>query len=291
MNLEDPKVVAALISAIVSVVTVLLSFLLKSFYDRHFHVFKLESEHEYEQRKKIKEVISKYKTQLLDAADSLNHRLWNFSANHKENWHTINNLKLLSEHYYLASFTYRMLVFFAWIRKVEEEMVYLDSTVASKQDLNFVKFLKLFPQILCDVALFDDLDYNNEYAKDHFFKNELLHVCDSFCLENGAIKFSEFKDNKNNTLQEALPIADFISGMSPEENRHRWDRLQALHFVLMMFLNSYGYDFQYTDKNKLSEIAGRTRPSKVTKNLKMLINRFQLLNVKEVKYVFKAIEL
>ena len=170
MNWEDPKIQAAVISAIISVITVLLSFFLKSIYERHFHIFKLESEHEYEQRKKIKEVIAKHKTQLLDSAESLNHRLWNFSEKHNKNWHTVKNLKLLHEHYYLASFTYRMLAFFAWMRKVEREMVFLDGTVATKQDLNFVKYLKIFPQLLCDVTLFEGLDYNRRVCKRPLFQ-------------------------------------------------------------------------------------------------------------------------
>lgn len=290
MNWEDPKIQAAVISAFVSVVIVLLSFLFKSFFERHFHIFKLESEHEYEQRKKIKEVIAKYKTQLLDAAESLNHRLWNFTANYNREWHTAQNLKLLPEHYYLASFTYRLLAFFAWLRKVEREMIYLDSTIATRQDLNFVKYLKLFPHLMCDVALFDGLDYNTEFAKDHFFRNDLLHICDQFCSENGVIQFSEFKEDNNQILQEILPIADFISGMSPSEDRLRWDRLQALHFILMIFLNSYGYDFQYTDEEKISEIASRTRPSKVVPNLRNLLNRFGLGNDKEVKKTLDSIE-
>lgn len=193
MNWDDPKIQAAVISALVSVITVLLSFLLKSFYERHFHIFKLESEHEYEQRKKIKEVIAKHKTQLLDAADSLNHRLWNFSANHSRDWHTSQNLKLLPQHYYLASFTYRMLAFFAWLRKIEGEMVYLDSTVATKQDLNFVKYLKLFPQLMCDVALFDGLDYNGEYSKDHFLKTTCSIIATYFVPRIKLFSFQNLK--------------------------------------------------------------------------------------------------
>lgn len=78
--------------------------------------------------------------------------------------------------------------------------------------------------------------------------------------------------------------------MSPSEDRLRWDRLQALHFVLMIFLNSYGYDFQYTDEKKLSEIVKRARPNKVLSNLRNMINRFNLGNDNEVKKALNTVE-
>jgi hypothetical protein len=156
--MEDPKVVAALISAIVSIIVVLLSFLLKTWFERYFLLFRLEAEHRYEQKKKIKDVIAKNKTPLLDAGESLNHRLWNFAVNYKEGWHKISGELDPDQHYYLASFTYRVLAFFAWVRRVENQMVYLDATIASRDDLNFLKFLRLLDQVMCDTALFKGLE-------------------------------------------------------------------------------------------------------------------------------------
>lgn len=283
MNLDDPKIVAAFISAVVAIITVLLSFLLKSAYERHFHIFKLNSDHEYEQRKKIKEVIAKNKVQLLDAAESLNHRLWNLCENYEEQWHKCDNLNDLAQQYYPASFTYRLLAFFAWARKTEREMVYLDSTTATKEDLNFVKYLKLFPQVMCDVYLYSGLEYNKDIAKDHFFKDDFLHACDNFCHEDGVIQFYQYKENAKGALETSLSIADFINGVSPNENRLRWDRIQALHFVLMMFLNSFGYDYQRTDKEKLREITSKPRICRITNNLKILIVRYKLSTEKNIK--------
>lgn len=144
MNIEDPKIIAALISAFVSILTVLLALFLKAWFERHFLIFKLEAEHHYEQKKRVKEVIAKHKTQLLDSSETLNHRLWNFADNYKHNWHKIKDINTLTNHYYLASFSYRILAFFAWVRKIESEMVYLDTTIASRKDLNLIKFLRIF---------------------------------------------------------------------------------------------------------------------------------------------------
>jgi len=185
----DPKITAALISAAVAILTVLLSFLLKSWFERHFLIFKLEAEHHYNQKKKIKEVIAKNKTSLLNAAESLNHRFWNFSVNYDRGWLTSEDFSDLSRQYYLASFAYRILSFFAWVRRVETQMVFLDATVASSTDINFLKFLRILSQIMCDTLLFKDLDYDDYYATDHFFKNDfnpLLSHLHRKCKKNRA---------------------------------------------------------------------------------------------------------
>ena len=43
--------------------------------------------------------------------------------------------------------------------------------------------------------------------------------------------------------------------ISPYEDRLRWDRLQLFNITLMVFLNSFGYEFQRTTNEKLIEVA------------------------------------
>jgi hypothetical protein len=286
MNIEDPKIIVALISAGVSVATVLLSFLLKSWFERNFIIFKLEAEHRYDQKKKIKEVIAKNKTQLLEAAETLNHRLWNFLENYKKDWHRISDLKNLPDNYYFASFTYRILAFFAWVRKVETDMVFLDTTIATRKDLDFIKFLRLFTQIMCDVVLFKGLDYDHYYATDHFFQNDFIHMCKCCWKDDGVISYSEFKNNTNECLEECKHMAEFLNGLNPNENRLRWDRLQSLHLVLLMFLSAYGYDFQRTGRRKMKILISKfPRPIKTIDNLRLMLERIHLKKQKEVKQV------
>jgi hypothetical protein len=290
MDLDNPNIVAALIAAAVSVVTVLSGFLFKAWFERYFLIFKLESEHRYEQKKKIKEVLARYKTQLLDAGESLNHRLWNFSENYKENWHTASSTGELADQYYLASFVYRLLAFFAWVRKVESKMVHLDTTIASKDDLHFVKFLRVLAQTLCDVELFSGLKYDKSRASDHFFRNNFAHICECFWSNDEVLSFSDFKENKGSCCDEAAPMVRFVSGMNPDEERLRWDRLQALHYVLLMFMNTYGYDFQYTDETKMRKLLSRQpRPNKVVRNLNVLLSRMHLHHQKEVRKILEAL--
>ncbi|OPY64651.1 MAG: hypothetical protein A4E62_02817 [Syntrophorhabdus sp. PtaU1.Bin002] len=280
-----------LISAGVSIVTVLLSFLLKAWFERYFLIFKLEAEHRYEQKKKIKEVIAKNKTSLLDAAESLNHRLWNFSKNYEKGWHKLSGKLVPDSHYYLASFAYRILSFYAWVRRVEIQMVYLDATVASRDDLNFLKFLRLFEQTMCDTVLFEGLKYNSFYSRDHFFKNNFVHMCECFWKNDEIMSYADFKSNTAGCLEEAEPMVDFLSGMNPEESRLRWDRLQALHYVLLMFLNSYGYEFQRTSIDKIKSLLDSApRQNKTIRNMESMIEEMSLGKHSEVKRVLETLQ-
>lgn len=280
----------ALVAAAVSIVTVILSFLLKAWFERSFYNFRLEAEHKYNQKKKVKEVLARYKTQLLDSGESLNHRLWNFSENHHKGWHTISGNIDVSNNYYLVSFAYRLIEFFSWARKIESEMVYLDTTIAAKEDLDFVKYLRLFTQTFCDVELYKDLPYDKADGKDHFYRNDFYHMCQCFLVDNRVETYSEFKENKNSNFHEATPIINYINGLNPNEERLRWDRLQAFHYVLIMFLNTYGYDFQVTEESKINKLLkNNPRPNKVITNLKEMVTRMHLNTQEEAKKVLDAL--
>jgi len=287
----DIKILVALISAAVSLVTVLLSFLLKAWFERHFIIFKLESEYEYEQKKKTKEIIAKNKTTLLDAAESLNYRLWNFSENYVNNWHYTEDISTIPKQYYLSSFSYRILSFFALVHKTEKEMIYLDTTVASPTDLYFLKFLKFFTQVMCDDTLYNGLGYDSNVASDHFFRNHLVQMCECFWDKEKLMTFSDYKSDHQDCLQKTIHMPKFINGINPNEDRLRWDRLQSLHFVLIMFLNAFGYDFLYTDSYKIKSLLAKSpRPNKTFSNLTDMMQRMKLDQQKEVKKILPMLK-
>lgn len=217
------------------------------------HSKKLGVDHEYEQKKKIKEVISKYKVVLIESAESLNHRIWNLNTNLKEMWHEKKDIDI-EEQYYLYSFVYRFIAFYAWCRVAEKNMIFLDSTVADNEDLDFVKFLKLLPQTMCDVSLFKGLEYDRNEDKDHFFTNTFQEILEQIQMDTGILSFVEFKEKLSEEDIDVSKVIDFISGICPEEERFRWFRLQSMHYALLLFLNNFGYDFQKTDIEKIREL-------------------------------------
>lgn len=288
MNDVDPKIITALIAAAVTVFMFIISSVVKSIWDKHFHNFKLKADHSYEQRKKIKEAISKHKVRLMDSSESLNHRLWNFSENSDEGWHKLRDGKTINDLYYLESFSYRFLAFFAWCRKIEKEMIYLDSTISDPEDLELIKYLKIFPQIFCDSALFDGHEYDHSHATDHFFKDDFLHMVDSFITEEGVITYSEFKEKSNSS--EYTEIINYINGISNDKTCFKWYSLNLFHFVLMAFLSKFGYDFQQTSNSKLKELSEKVPANILAINLPIILKRNHLNKTNEIKSVLKVVE-
>lgn len=136
MGTSNNLLITAFISIFTTLITLLIALFapkLKEIFDRRFQLFKLQSEHEYEQRREVKKILSKNKIQLLNACEELNHRLWNFyGENYLKKWHQISDIDV-HEHYYFVSFIYRFIAVFVWVRKIEKEMVYLDTTFAFKK--------------------------------------------------------------------------------------------------------------------------------------------------------------
>lgn len=288
MNDFDPKIIAALISSVVTVFMFIASSIVKSIWEKNFHNFKLKADHKYEQRKKIKEAISKHKVRLMDSSESLNHRLWNFSDNCDKKWHKLRDDKTINELYYLESFTYRFLSFFAWCRKIEKEMLYLDSTISDSEDLEFIKYLKIFPQMFCDTALFYGHEYDASHATDHFFKDDFLHMVDSLITDEGVITYSEFKRKSDSA--EYMKMVNYIDGISDKKACLRWYSLSLFHFVLMAFLTKFGYDFQQTSKDKLKLLSGKIPENILADNLSKILERNHLNKTSEMKSVLKVVK-
>jgi hypothetical protein len=283
--IKDPKVLTVLISSVTSIATV---FLLKPFVDKRFHVFKLKKDYEHEQRKNLKNTVAKYKIHFLNACESMNHRLWNYSSNWKRRWlHVDGQYDKESKHYF-SSFIYRTLSVYAWIKIIEKNLVYIDTTVATKEDLSFLKYMKLFPLIFCDLVLFHDLPYNPDIAKDHFFRNLFDGMASCLIKDDGVISFEEFKATE---MEKYFHICGFFDGINPEEERLRWDRLHLFHITLILFLNSFGYDFQYTPKTALKELMASQRESRILKCFPTVLYRLKLEKQKEVRSFLKSANL
>jgi hypothetical protein len=289
----DPKIIAAIVSAIVSIIVVILSFSLRSIFDRYFHLFKLESEHKYEQRKQIKNILSKNKIHLINAAETLNHRLWNFSNNYEKKWHTIRDYYTdVEKQNYFISFVYRFIAFFAWQKKLDNEMIFLDTTIASDDDLVMIKYFKLFQQIMCDTRLFESYSYDISKANDHFFNNNFEEMISMFIKDRDdrIVQYAHFKEEINEYIPTIEPIMNFINGISPDEERFRWEKLQILHICLLAFLNKYGYDYQYTSSTKLIILAKKYSKNRLLSNFKKIVSEYKLEKQNELKETIEIFE-
>ncbi|MDW8848601.1 hypothetical protein SD960_00750 [Flavobacterium sp. MMLR14_040] len=273
----------ALISVLVSVVTFFITNILKNYFENKLALKKLETQHKFEQRKKIKEVIAKNKIHLINACETLNHRGWNFAINHNENWLDTNGRYDIEKDYF-HSFVYRILVLFAWVKQTQKEMIYLDTTIATKEDLEFIKFLKIFPQIFCDLTFIEGPNANGNYAVDHFFRNNFELFPDVIIDNTGGVKsYAVFIGDLQITLNDLAPLYEFIDQLSPLENRKRWDRFHLFHLTTIIFLNNYGYDFQITNDEKLKKILTRPKKSAYLQNYFKLLDEYHISDNKVVK--------
>lgn len=74
---------------------------------------------------------------MLEAAESLNHRLWNLYQNESKGWLALRgNYEKIGDKYYFATSVYRFLAVCSIERRFEAEALLVDSRVAEKGDLD-----------------------------------------------------------------------------------------------------------------------------------------------------------
>lgn len=268
----EKEIITALISAGTSVVTVIL---FKPIVDKHLLKFQLKQNYKAEQSKKVKEHIAMHKGQLLASAELLNNRLKNFAKNYNEPW-LVTNGEYTNVNHYTDTTVYRFLAFFAEIKLIEKDLIYLDATISQKIDLRMIKYFRLFHEVMCDVDLFNDFNYDKTFPTDHFFTTPFYNLSNSLIVENKVIDLDKFLLEKRTIVNKISIVYKFFDSINPNESRLRCERLKAFHLILIAFLNEYGYDYQKTSKEKQLFIKQNLGGYKLLDNLKHLIAKFKL---------------
>jgi hypothetical protein len=284
MNFTDPAIISAL-SVGTSIVTTIL---IKPWIDHRFYQRKLNIEFQYEQRKKIKEVLAKYKVPLIKVCNEVNERYWNFQENYSKGWLNAEG-NFDQSGYYFKSFVYRILAVFAWIKIIEGELIFLDTTIASKKDLELLKYFRLIKDVFTSVQLYKTFNYDQSSASDHIFRNQLEDMSEAFMQDGKVITSSEFNKNFSSILPAIKPFCAFLDNINPEINKLRWDRFHLFHIALIGFVNSYGYDFQQVDKNTILKINARLGKNGLLENFQEHINYFKLNGNKELILIMNTL--
>lgn len=270
---------AALVSAIVSAAV---SYYFRRREARH----KLAVEYEYEQRKKLRNLIGRYHGRLLQTCNSLNYRFWNLYANADADWLDRDN-NYPHPGYYLLSFVHRFLAVFSCIRQFENEAIYVDRRIAEKKDFIILNYLAAIRWVMTDVALFDGIPYDNSHQTDHFFSDNFREYCDGCVEEGNFVTYEALKDRVAN-IRTLDPVLKFFESLRPSEDRLRWDRLVALHLLLMAFVNSFGYDPQYSSEAQFIRVARHVRQRRILENLLVWLPRHGLGQDKESRRIVRA---
>jgi len=270
---------AAAVSAGISAA---ITYLFKRSETRH----KLEVEYEYEQRKRLRELIGRYHGRLLNASTNLNHRLWNLYTHHDKRWLDVNGV-YQGAGYYFVSTIYRFLSVFSLIRQLETEAVLLDGRIAEEKDYTFLNYAAALHWVMTDVALFESLSYDSFKQKDHFFSDYFRHYGEVCSKDQKLLTFEEFSTGPY-CSHELDPVLKYFDGLRPDEPRLRWDRIIALHMILMAFNNVFGYRRQYSNQEHFDSAAKQLRNKQILANLVEWLRRHDLGGDKEVRKIIAA---
>jgi hypothetical protein len=270
---DSAALIAAVIAAGTALLTTILSTPLRYFIDKRALRYKLNSEYEYEQRKDLRLLIGRYHGRLLEAADTWHHRMRNLYTHQYEGWLDVGG-NYADAGYYFRSTVYRFLVVSSLARRFEAEAFFIDGRIAQRRDLDVVKFVKAIRWVMTDLDLVYGLPYEPGSAEDHFLTDDWREICDSFTVDSEPIEASAFKSRV--AAGDFVPVLRFFDGLKSDEPRLRWDRLVALHLLVMAFRSAIGYEMQHATDADYRNAASRLRNPAVGANL---VNKLPLLGL------------
>jgi len=263
-----------------AVVSALISGLVSLFVTKWQTRDKLRVEYEHEQRREIRQLLGRYHGRLLQACVHLHHRMWNLYDNHERNWLGA-SAPYTNPGYYLLSTVHRFLGVCCLCRRLEHEAIYLDARIARKEDLTFLKIAAAIPLVMTDVSLFDGLSYDHEYATDHFFADELRRTCDSCYVDDNPISHQAL-ESRLRSDRSLDSLIEFFCGLTANEERYRWDRMVALHLLIVAFINTFGYREQRATGEQISMIVAQFRRPQVAANLAQWIQKCGLSDTRAI---------
>ncbi len=251
----DPRLSAAIIAGVVSIAVTTISILFTPIGNyllaKRQLRDKLRTEYQYEQRKKLKELIGRYHGRVLQAAEEFHYRMLALYVNEDQRWLKVDeNYRKVgadSHFYFFQTSVHRFLTLFTLVRQLEAEALYADSRIADEQDFEFIKYTRVMLWVITSPSLFSGLNYDEARSTDHFFKDDLRRTCNYCWVKDNEgthlISLDELREDMGKA-EWLHPTLDFFRNLRASEDRYRWDRLVALHIILIAFVADFGYEFQ-----------------------------------------------
>jgi hypothetical protein len=272
----------AIVSAIVSAVV---SYVLK----RREIRFNLDVEYEYEQRKKLRNLIGSYHGRALQAANRLNQRLWNLYAYVGKGWLNVNG-DYSNAGYYFNTTAHRFLHLCTLARRFEAEALYIDARIAETDDFAFLNYLSAFLWCVSTASLFEGLEYDIEIPRDQVLADVLRSACDS-CWVNDQFNSLEMFEERLKTDRSLDGILAIFDGIHPHEARLRWDKMVAFHLLLLAFINRFGHQSQRSTQQKFLEAAEQAQRLSILKNLVQSLDKLGLGEDPEASHIVWAVKM
>lgn len=229
-------------------------------YERYSLTYKLKKEFEFSQRKMLKEEIAKNKIPLLNILEELNYRILTLNKNVGSGsldipWLNVSQANWFqNEQYFVNSFVYRYLIFLHFVLKTENDTISIDSTIADKSDISYLTYIKTFKNLFTEVDILKDLNYFPTRDDHHFFKND-LETYASWVLLNGVVmSFEEFKERLRTNYTQYKKVIEYFTTIKNDDQDMNLNVLRGFHLIIIKFLNSYGHNYQKTEKEKLKKL-------------------------------------
>jgi hypothetical protein len=266
------------VAAITALVTALASAPLRYLVDSRLLRAKAKTDFEYEERSKLRAEVGAYHGRLLEAAITLNYRLFNLGKWWKKGWLHVHGdyaRPLTEGDYYFPTTVYRFMAFMSLANRFERAAIFIDSRFAEDNDQLFVFYIKALRWVLTDVALFDGLAYDMSKPTDHFFTDQFRRMCASFLTDDGdTLDLRSVEQQLLAEEHELGTVLAFFDGMEP--GPLRWDRLMAFQLLLMGFINTFGYEMQRSDRDRFDRVAGQIQRPQVAANMQRWLPKLGL---------------
>jgi tetratricopeptide (TPR) repeat protein len=236
-----------------------------------------------EQKKELRKIIGAYSGRMLEAATDWDRRMHQlYPPKGTDHMAPPEGQRHAHDQYLYLSVVFRFLSLLGIARKFESEAFYVDSRIARRRDLDFLRYAKSLLWVMTDsnLTLDDDMPGLDHFRSDEF--RPLLDVCyrreEDVLPENEPkkgelvfdwVRFSVLLDkSKDNYLPEGAGknldedtkaeinrVLDFFAGIRPNEysnnlaKRRRWERIICLHLLTICFIGTFGYSWQKKAKN------------------------------------------
>lgn len=239
--------------------------------------YRLKTEYEHEQRKKIRDLLGAHYGRVLNAADRMNLRFFDLYQNATEGW-LRPNLNDGGSYFYTS--VYRFMNVCSVIRQFERESLHVDDRIAEKLDFLFIRYLDALRLCVTDAGLFHGLPVASYYDTHHIYADPFRQDCDSCIDTNGdflsyvdfvtrvrtddsSLEKYEFSLREDKSLKSVLKLFYLCA-----PDQLKWDRLVVFHLLLVGLINTFGYAEQEEPKERIDEILSQIQHEEVLINLR-----------------------
>lgn len=231
--------------------------------------YQLRRQHNQEQRRNLYELISRYHGRVLEAALDWDRRAVQIHRGRYDMLDPDDDKRLDPDQYYYQSVIFRFLQLMAIARRFEAEAFYFDARIAKDRDFDLLRYAKAFLWVMIHAELSprDGLENLDHFRSDAF--RPLLDLCYAEPVDDGGHPLLPATRSRQGELifdrercmailhrgeelghgRQVRELLEFFDGIRPDEfdatgrQRRRWDRLVALHLLVLAFVHKCGYSW------------------------------------------------